>query len=47
MKNTYCRGSNTDCARWMVASTLGKTYVPSDLFPSQTDKAKEILKAKR
>ena len=35
---------NSQCARFMVASKLGKERVPADLFPGQTDRAREILK---
>jgi len=43
MKKRYCLGDNTECARFMVASRLGKEKVPIDLFPGQTDRAMEIL----
>lgn len=42
-KIRYCKGCNALCARWKVASTLGKTYVPKDLFPNQMDRANELL----
>jgi len=42
-KKRYCKGDNTNCARWMVASTVGKTFVPTTLYPNQTDIAKKII----
>jgi hypothetical protein len=41
MKQTYCQGDKTKCARYMV-SKAGKP-VPGDLFPSDSIRAKEIL----
>lgn len=43
MKKKYCQGSNADCARHMIARTLGKEHVPTDLIPNQVDRAKGIL----
>lgn len=43
LKDRYCRGSYVKCARYMVASKLGKEKVPADLFPGQTDRAKELI----
>lgn len=43
LKNRYCRGDNSKCARYMVATTLGKDKVPPDLFPHMTERAQEIL----
>lgn len=45
IKNRYCHGSNVSCARHMVLRTLGRPAVPADLYPSQTDRAEEILAA--
>jgi len=43
IKQRYCRGSNAQCARHMVFRTLGRPSVPSDLYPSQTERADEII----
>jgi len=43
IKERYCRGSNTSCARHMVFRVLGRDAVPSDLYPSQVERADEIL----
>ena len=45
MKRKYCLGDSTQCARYMVFKKLGKPAVPSDLFPSMTDRATAILAA--
>ncbi|HEX8924584.1 MAG TPA: hypothetical protein VF786_02270 [Terriglobales bacterium] len=41
LKQTYCLGDKTTCARYLV-STAGKP-VPTDLFPNDTERAKEVL----
>lgn len=43
MKRRYCQGDNSQCARFMVFSALGKEKVPNDLFPNNVVKAKLIL----
>jgi len=45
MKNKYCRSDNTKCARHMVFQALGREKVPSDLYPIQVTRAKEIVAA--
>lgn len=45
MKQKYCKGSNTDCARYVVCKALGRERVPSDLYPIQIDRARELVKA--
>jgi hypothetical protein len=45
IKQRYCRESNTQCARHMVFRILGSASVPVDLYPSQTERAEEILSA--
>ena len=44
MKKRYCEGDKDECARYQLASTIGKNQVPSDLFPHQTDIANDIIK---
>lgn len=46
IKQRYCRTDNTHCARFMVAEALGPEAVPSDLYPSQVDRAKAILEGR-
>ncbi len=43
LKNKFCKGDFTKCARYMIAKTLGREKVPPDLFPNEIDKAKKIL----
>jgi len=43
MKQRYCKGSNSQCARYMVFRNLGREAVPGDLYPSQAERAEEIL----
>lgn len=43
MKRKYCRADSTDCARFVVFSALGREMVPSDLAPSQIDRARKIV----
>ena len=42
-KKQYCRGENSNCARYMIFRELGREMVPPDLFPNQTERAEEIL----
>ena len=43
IKKRYCKGDNSECARFMVFSKLGREKVPGDLFPRHVDRAKQIL----
>lgn len=45
MKKRYCLGDSSGCARFMVREKLGKDKVPSDLFPSQVERAKLVIAA--
>lgn len=45
-KFRYCKDNNEACARWKVASTMGKEAVPADLFPNQVERADEIISKK-
>ena len=42
-KGSFCQGDNSQCARYMVVRALGKLKVPTDLFPNDAARAKEIL----
>jgi hypothetical protein len=42
-KKNYCEGNYADCARWKIATTVGRPAVPADLFPNQHDRAELIL----
>lgn len=39
MKEKYCRRNNLNCARYMVANSLGTEQMPPDLFPHEKDRA--------
>jgi hypothetical protein len=43
MKERYCLGDSTHCARFMVFKKLGRDKVPLTLYPHQTEKAQEII----
>jgi hypothetical protein len=43
MKNRYCKGDSTRCARYMVFKALGKGNVPADLIPNQVDRVAGII----
>jgi hypothetical protein len=45
IKTRYCTGSNVHCARHMVFRTLGRDAVPKDLYPSQVERAQEVIDA--
>lgn len=42
-KYVYCNGDKTQCARYRVANSLGWQHLPDDLFPTQNEKADEII----
>ena len=44
-KVKYCQDDSSTCARYMVFKALGKPKVPSDLYPNQEDRAREIIAA--
>lgn len=43
LKEKYCLGDNSKCARFMVFSAKGKGAVPADLFPHQKERAVKII----
>lgn len=43
IKLRFCKNDNATCARYIVSKALGKTNVPVDLFPSQSERAQELL----
>jgi hypothetical protein len=42
-KRRFCIDNNTSCARWKVATTIGREAVPVDLYPNQENRAMEII----
>lgn len=43
LKRRYCQDIYSSCARYMVSQSLGSTYVPANLFPSEKQRAQEII----
>jgi hypothetical protein len=43
LKTKYCKGDNSNCARYMVFKKLGRPKVPADLFPNDTNRANQII----
>lgn len=42
-KLKYCRGDNSDCARYTVFAARGREHVPQNLFPNQGEVARKII----
>jgi hypothetical protein len=42
-KKNYCEGDKTLCARYKIASLLGKEHVPVDLYPNMMKRADKII----
>ena len=42
-KRHYCDGDKTKCARYKIATELGKEFVPIDLYPNMFERAEKIL----
>ncbi len=43
LKNKYCRGDNSQCARHMVFAACGREKVPLYLFPGMVEIAQDII----
>jgi hypothetical protein len=43
IKKIYCQWNYKKCARFRVASALGREKVPLDLFPGDAQRATNIL----
>jgi hypothetical protein len=43
LKQHYCKGDSSRCARHMVFERLGKPAVPPDLYPDMVERAEQIL----
>jgi hypothetical protein len=44
LKDHYCHGDYTGCARYMVYHRLGRAKVPTNLTPNDVKRAKAFLK---
>jgi hypothetical protein len=45
LKNQYCLGDNSACARHQIKAAAGSESVPFDLYPIQIDRVPGILKS--
>jgi hypothetical protein len=43
LKDMYCRGDNTACARYLVFKALGRDRVPDDLYPKDVERSQQIV----
>jgi hypothetical protein len=43
LKIRYCRGNNSRCARYILYLNLGRPRIPRDLYPTEMDRADDIL----
>ncbi len=46
-RSYYCHNGNLVCARYAVFRMLGAASVPSDLYPHQLDRVRDIVVAAR
>ncbi len=44
-KKNYCESDKTKCARYRVASIIGKEFVTDNLYPNMEEKAERIIEA--
>ncbi len=44
LKADYCQGHFEDCARYQVASQIGREHVPTSMLPTQLQWAEMILR---
>jgi len=47
LREVYCRGSQQQCARYVILKTVGREHVPSTLYPNQIHLAESIIKKAR
>jgi hypothetical protein len=43
LKDQFCRGDNSKCARHMVYNKLGTPRIPPDLYPYQVKQAQVLI----
>lgn len=44
LKERYCRGDSSDCARLMVFRWLGRDKIPENMFPNSVGMAERLLR---
>ncbi len=42
-KKRFCKGDKLKCARYTVSKALGRTNVPADLFPTENERAQQLI----
>ena len=42
-KKKYCEGDKMQCARYMIATTVGPEFVTNKIYPNMVDQAKKII----
>jgi len=42
-KKRYCEGDKTQCARYMIATTLGPDHVNNNIYPNMIDLANKMI----
>jgi hypothetical protein len=42
-RRQYCHSANPQCARFVVASIVGREHVPVDLSPVETTRAAKVM----
>ena len=45
LKDRYCLGQYSTCARYQIATRLGRAAVPDDLYPNMDQRANDLLAA--
>ena len=43
LKERYCEGDYTGCARYITARTVGRQSVPEDLSPDEVDRLRDLF----
>jgi hypothetical protein len=43
-KTNFCQDDKSNCARYQVATTVGREKVPENLYPNMAEKAQKIIK---
>ncbi len=47
MKNRFCLGDKSECARYVVFQVLGREKVPIDMFPNEGERATAVIAGSR
>lgn len=42
-REKFCDFAFEQCARHLIARTVGREHVPADLYPNHTDRAQKII----